>query len=37
MTEEILEKMEERKAHKNEKEKYQLLDREIHKMCDNAK
>ena len=29
--------MEERKAHKNEKDKYQLLDPAIHKMCDNAK
>lgn len=37
MTEEILAKMEKRKAYKNEKEKYQTLDREIHKMCDNAK
>ena len=37
VTEEILEKMAERKAHKNEKEKYQLLDRKIHTICDNAK
>ena len=37
MTEEILQKMEERKGAKNEIERYRVLDREVNTMCDKAK
>ena len=37
MTKEILQKMKERKGAKNEIERYRVLDREVHTMCDKAK
>ena len=37
MTEEILQKMDERKGAKNEIERYRVLDRQVHTMCDKAK